>query len=352
MISFRAAVPEDANRLLEIYAPYVKTTAITFEYEVPSLEEFQNRISTISQRFPYIVAIKDDVIVGYAYAGVFHARKAYEHSCELSIYVDSTLHHQGVGSALYDELEKRLLEKDITVLYACIAATSRNPDKYLTGASQLFHKARGFRFAGKFKCCAYKFNNWYDMVYMEKHLTKKDFSDPNSTAEVYDLFTQDHHPTGLTKLRGEIPPAGLKQQVIHVAIFNSEGQLLIQQRTSEKKWGNLWDITIGGHVTTGETPGQGATRELLEELGISLDLSEAQSHFTVNFEKGFDDFFVIQKDVDLGGLKLQASEVKAVKWESVENIKKMIADGTFIPYKLSLIDFLKDMSGSRGAHNL
>ena len=79
---------EDANALLRIYAPYVLETTVTFEYEVPSLSEFQDRIKKITQDFPYYVAVEDHKIIGYAYAGRYKERQAYDWGCELSIYLN------------------------------------------------------------------------------------------------------------------------------------------------------------------------------------------------------------------------------------------------------------------------
>ena len=98
-ITIRPAQLADTEKLLEIYAPYVTDTAITFEYDVPSLEEFENRIENTLLMYPYLVCEIDGVIVGYAYAGPFKGRKAYQYSCEVSVYVDDKKHHRGVGKA-------------------------------------------------------------------------------------------------------------------------------------------------------------------------------------------------------------------------------------------------------------
>ena len=87
-IKIRSAVPDDAEKLLSIYAPYVTETAITFEYDVPSVEEFRARIEKTLAVYPYIVAVCDGTIVGYAYASRFSERKAYDFSVELSVYID------------------------------------------------------------------------------------------------------------------------------------------------------------------------------------------------------------------------------------------------------------------------
>ena len=87
-LQIRMAATADAEELLNIYAPYVLKTAITFEYDVPSVEEFRSRIADTRTRFPYLAAIKDGKIVGYAYVSPFKSRAAYDWAVETSIYVD------------------------------------------------------------------------------------------------------------------------------------------------------------------------------------------------------------------------------------------------------------------------
>ena len=103
-MEFRLAKKSDAKRLLEIYKPYVEKTAITFEYEVPTIAEFEKRIEKIGSRYPYIVAIENDKIIGYAYAGAYRERAAYDWVVELSIYLDENERQHGAGSALYQKL--------------------------------------------------------------------------------------------------------------------------------------------------------------------------------------------------------------------------------------------------------
>lgn len=170
MIEIRTVTSEDAERLLEIYSYYVKNTAISFEYDIPSLEEFRERIVNISKKYPYICAIADEKIIGYAYAGVFHEREAYRHSVELSIYVDLERRRGGCGRALYAALEERLKNQGIKNLYACIAVPPKKADEYLTFDSMKFHKKMGYKIAGHFHSCGIKFDRWYDMIYMEKLL--------------------------------------------------------------------------------------------------------------------------------------------------------------------------------------
>lgn len=163
----RMADISDAEALLEIYAPYVLNTAVSFEYEVPSLEEFQGRIARTLERYPYIVAVVDGEIAGYAYASAFHERRAYAWAAETSIYVTRDEKGRGYGKKLYMALEDILKRQNILNLNACIAYTGR-PDEYLTNDSMRFHEHLGYRLVGRFSQCGYKFGRWYDMIWMEK----------------------------------------------------------------------------------------------------------------------------------------------------------------------------------------
>ena len=167
----RLVKPEDAGRLVEIYAPYVKQTAVTFEYEVPSVAEFRKRIESILKKYPYLVAEQDGEITGYAYAGVFIERPAADWAAEAAIYVDRGRRRSGVGRALYEALEKALIRQNILNINACIACPEAE-DEYLTYDSIRFHECMGYRMAGRFHQCGYKFGHWYDLVWMEKHLGK------------------------------------------------------------------------------------------------------------------------------------------------------------------------------------
>ena len=167
MVKIRSAGPEDAGRLLEIYGYYVVNTAITFEYDVPSEEAFRARIENTLKRYPYLVLEEDDAVKGYAYAGVFKDRAAYDHSCELSIYLEKGAKGRGYGRMLYKALEEKLKAQGIRNLYACIADPI-GEDPYLTKDSEEFHRHLGFARVGEFHRCGYKFGRWYNMIWMEK----------------------------------------------------------------------------------------------------------------------------------------------------------------------------------------
>lgn len=244
-LKFRVARPEDAAALRTIYAPYVEETAITFEYEVPGVEEFRARIAHTLQTYPYIVAVEEqsanagtahvngvsasstpaagadavsgtcrssEHIIGYAYVGRLHERAAYDWTVETSIYVDQSARKRGLGRQLYERLESILRAMNIISVNACIAypgtmnatdrtradlqdtrtersemtATTNNrmqsdhregpadsgagigEDPYLNTNSPDFHAHLGYRVVGHFHACAYKFDRWYDMIWMEK----------------------------------------------------------------------------------------------------------------------------------------------------------------------------------------
>ena len=157
----------DAEQLLSIYEPYVLETAITFEYEVPSIGDFRGRIEKTLRKFPYLCIEDDGKILGYAYASDFKERAAYQWSVELSIYIEKNSRGLGYGRLLYEALESELKKRGIKNLYACIAYPELD-DEYLSGNSVDFHAHLGFKKVGEFKNCASKFGRWYHMTWMEK----------------------------------------------------------------------------------------------------------------------------------------------------------------------------------------
>lgn len=169
-ISIRPATPDDASSLLALYAPYVEQTAITFEYEVPSLKEFRHRIAHTLTRYPYLLAESDGDILGYAYTSPFVGRAAYDWCAETSIYINMTNRHQGIGRALYEALERISRAQNIQNLCACIGVPDGPDDETLTHNSIDFHAHMGYRLVGTFERCGYKFGRWYNMAWMEKHI--------------------------------------------------------------------------------------------------------------------------------------------------------------------------------------
>ena len=168
-LTIRVATPQDAKAIQAIYAPYVEQTAVTFEYEAPSVEEIRTRIETTLQRYPWLVAEEGGAVIGYAYAGTFKGRRAYDWSVEVSIYVKQDTRRNGVGRQLYSRLQELLAQMGITNINACVAYTEHDTPR-LSTASVRFHKKLGFQMVGVFHQCAYKFDTWYDMCWLEKHI--------------------------------------------------------------------------------------------------------------------------------------------------------------------------------------
>lgn len=166
-ITIRVASVKDATKLLEIYAYYVAKTAITFEFEVPTLEDFQNRIETTLQNYPYLVAEVDGDIAGYVYAGRFRARAAYDWSASTSIYLSGKYQRMGIGKMLYERLEELLQKQNVINLYAGVADPVEE-DEYLTRNSERFHEAMGYKTVARFNKCGSKFGRWYNLLEMEK----------------------------------------------------------------------------------------------------------------------------------------------------------------------------------------
>ena len=166
----RLATVKDAEEILAIYAPYVRNTAITFEYDVPEIGEFRSRIESTLENYPYLVAVEEGKIVGYAYAGAFRKRAAYQHSVEMSIYLDEQYRQHGIGRLLYQELEKRLLKQNVFSVYAGVTTSDREDDDFVTDASIHFHEKMGYTMIGVHHLCGYKFDQWYNLAWFEKTL--------------------------------------------------------------------------------------------------------------------------------------------------------------------------------------
>jgi len=165
----RNATTDDAEKIAEIYAPYVKNTAISYEYTPPTKEEMANRIENITKKYPWLVAEINGTIVGYAYASPVSPREAYNISADVSIYIKEDARHQGIGKALYGKLFELMKNMGVTNLYAIVAYTDRE-DAHLPKTSPLFHKAMGFEQVAHLHGCGKKFDKLYDIIWLEKHI--------------------------------------------------------------------------------------------------------------------------------------------------------------------------------------
>ncbi len=179
-ITVRLATVGDAPELLAIYAPYVTSTPITFEYEVPSVTEFETRIKTVSDRFPWLVCEADGKIAGYAYISPHYERAAYQWDAELSIYLSEAYHRLGIALNLYKCLFELAAAQGYCNLYSLITVPNE--------PSMGLHAACGFHPVGTYPHTGYKFGTWYDMCVLEKPL--RDFQEsfnPQPTKSIQDL---------------------------------------------------------------------------------------------------------------------------------------------------------------------
>ncbi len=165
-----------------------------------------------------------------------------------------------------------------------------------------------------------------------------------SGPEIWDLYDEHGLPTGETHIRGEKIPAGRYHYVVHLCIFNDDGQMLIQQRQPFKKgWANLWDISVGGSACQGESNREGLARECLEELGLELDFGRIEPSVTVRGPDYFDEYYIVHASPRLESLILQVEEVQAVNWAELHEIETLHAEGRFIPYSLSFLGYLFEL---------
>ncbi len=159
-ISIRPVQIADADFCLSLYSKYVVGSAVSFELEAPSIEEFSNRIDSISKRFPYLVAEENGKVVGYAYASAYRDRAAYQWNVEVSIYVEDQNKKSGIATALYTQLFIELEQIHICKAFAVIALPN--------DASVGFHHKMGFEKFATYKNVGFKLNQWHDVLWMEK----------------------------------------------------------------------------------------------------------------------------------------------------------------------------------------
>ncbi|HAA13705.1 MAG TPA: NUDIX hydrolase [Cytophagales bacterium] len=169
--------------------------------------------------------------------------------------------------------------------------------------------------------------------------------------EEWDVYDRHRVKTGKVVPRGSALRPDEFHLVVHVCFINAQNQMLIQQRQPFKEgWPNRWDVTVGGSAQAGEDSPLAAERELHEEIGYSVDFSQYRPIFTIHFTNGFDDYYLVNAEVDLVQLRLQPSEVKQVKWADKEEIMGLIRRQEFIPYHRSVIELIFDMAQGRGAY--
>jgi L-amino acid N-acyltransferase YncA len=158
----RGATADDAVACAAIYAPYVLTSAVTFELEPPSAAEMRRRIAAAQERHAWLVLERDEAVVGYAYGGPFKARPAYRWACEVSVYLAEDQRGAGGGRALYSALLTRLAERG----YRTVAAGMTQPNE----PSAALHRSLGFRPVGTFRRVGWKLGGWHDVAWVQREL--------------------------------------------------------------------------------------------------------------------------------------------------------------------------------------
>jgi L-amino acid N-acyltransferase YncA len=153
-MTLRFATLDDAGDFIEIYAPAVTETAISFEEKLPTLEDMRDRIEKVTARYPWIVASESNRVIGYAYASAHRDRASYRWSVDVSVYVRDGVRKRGVGRLLYEHLIKILSTQRFHRAYAGI--TLPNP------ASVALHEAVGFKKIATYGAVGFKFGAWHD----------------------------------------------------------------------------------------------------------------------------------------------------------------------------------------------
>lgn len=162
--------------------------------------------------------------------------------------------------------------------------------------------------------------------------------------ELWDIYDEDRRLTGRTMVRGEAYPQDGYHLVVHMCVFNRRGEMLLQRRHPEKDgWPGMWDITMGGSAVAGDDSRTAAEREVLEEMGIQVDLSGVRPVLTKHRPHIFDDFYFVDMDIALEDLRLQPEEVCDAKWADEAEALRMLDAGEFIPYHKSFISLLFDL---------
>ena len=156
--SIRVAEDRDAPAILHLYSFYIEHTAFTFEYEIPTEEDFTLRIQKYLYHYPWIICELDGALAGYAYAGKHRERKAYQWSVESSVYVHNNFQGRGIAGRLYDTLFEMLRRQGIVNVYAGIT----QPNDKSVG----FHRKYGFKEVGVYKNIGYKLGKWHDVMWM------------------------------------------------------------------------------------------------------------------------------------------------------------------------------------------
>jgi phosphinothricin acetyltransferase len=188
------ATADVAAAVLAIYAPFVRTTAVTFEYEVPSVAEMAERIRTVTVRWPWLVLDRAGVVAGYAYASTWRSRAAYQWAVETTVYVREDARRQGVGRVLYRALLACLRLQGHRLALGGITLPN--------DASVLLHEAFGFRQVAVHRACGHKLGAWHDVGMWELELAPRTDVSPPAPLDVAAASALPGWAAALTEIDG------------------------------------------------------------------------------------------------------------------------------------------------------
>ena len=184
-MNMRKATADDAPEIVNIMDYYMKNTAVHFSYKAPEIDDFRQDMIYITEKFPFFVLEDKSSIKGFAYAKPFSDVPAYDWSCELTIYIKEDFKRKGLGRKLYLAVEDAVKMMGIKNMYSYIAYTERE-DEHLDNSSMRFHEKMGFERVARFSKCGYKFDTWYDVIWMEKIIAEHE-DHPNRIMSYRDL---------------------------------------------------------------------------------------------------------------------------------------------------------------------
>lgn len=178
----RMAEGKDIEEILGIYVPYIKDSTITFEYEVPTMEEFKKRFYNVKENYPYLVCTIDNKVVGYAYSSRHAERAAYMWDVDFSIYINDSYLRYGIGKAFYTSLIEISKLQNIKNVYGGVTENNIKSEK--------LHEYFGFKKAGVFHKTGYKFGKWLDVIWYEKDINESDEA-PKPIISIKDINSRD-----------------------------------------------------------------------------------------------------------------------------------------------------------------
>ncbi|MBQ3210558.1 MAG: NUDIX domain-containing protein [Oscillospiraceae bacterium] len=161
--------------------------------------------------------------------------------------------------------------------------------------------------------------------------------------ELLDIYNAAHEKTGRIIERDGKVLEGERLLLVHVCVFNSRGEMLIQRRSDNKdRYPGCWDVSAGGFVSSGEDSREAVMREAKEELGLEFDESQLKFLLTEPFSYVLDDFYIAFSDASAESLSFQKEEVSGLKWVGREEVFQMLSDGRFVDYDAELMKKIFD----------